>query len=160
MNDTRLSNLLRHVENVRDDCLLLGRRLIERGDEDLGLQLIANGQVHDNSKFRGIEWEYLNDGAFPRPDPDPNREMFLVAHRQHVTTNMHHPEFWGDIADMPPIFLAEMVCDWHARSSEQGTDLLEWVKDRATERFKFPVSGRVYKDIKGYVELLLERKFS
>lgn len=156
----RLDNLLRHVAGVRDDCELLGRRLMAAGEEDLGLRLIANGQVHDASKFSGIEWEYLNDGAWPRPDPDPRREMFLLAHRQHVLTNPHHPEYWRGIEHVPPVYLAEMVADWHSRSSEQGTDLMGWVKDQATNRFKFPVGGRVYKDLKRFIGLLLERKFA
>ena len=130
------------------------------------MRLIANGQIHDNSKFSGIEWEYLNDGAWPRPTPDPDipwemtsEELFRAALRQHVTTNPHHPEYWRGIKAMHPDYLAEMVCDWHARSSEQGTDLMEYVKDRATERFKFTTRDRVYKDIKGFVTMLLERKF-
>jgi hypothetical protein len=156
----RLSNLLRHIDHVRSDCLLLGTRLIEGGEEELGLKLIANGQIHDNSKFSGIEWLYLNDTEFPRVDPDPNREMFLAALQQHVTTNPHHPEFWGSkgISDMPRLYLAELVADWHSRSSEQGTSLLDWVKDRATQRFKFSTSSRVYKELKELVLTLLDRK--
>lgn len=37
---------------------------------------------------------------------------------------------------------------------------LAWVKDRATGRFKFTTRDRVYKDIKGFVEKLLERQFT
>lgn len=159
MDEKRLGNLLRHIGNVRDDCLLLGEKLIERGEEELGRRLIANGLVHDNSKFYGIEWEYLNDNRFPRPDPDPHREMFLAAVQQHVTTNPHHPEYWGNINEMPRLFLSELVADWHARSSEQGTNLMEWVKERAVERFNFSTSGRVYKEIKEFIGLLLEKPF-
>ena len=43
-----------------DSCSLLGRRLIERGDVDLGVKLIANSYLHDNSKFTSfVEWNYL-----------------------------------------------------------------------------------------------------
>jgi len=158
--DKRLDNLVRHVENVRDDCYLLGNRLIEANEEDFGLRLIANGRIHDISKFSGIEWEYLNDGAFPRPDADPDTDMFKVALRQHIKTNMHHPEYFDGIKNMPSIYIAEMVVDWKARSNEQGTDLLEWVRDKATSKFKFTVKSRIYKDIKRFAELLLEKKFT
>lgn len=159
----RLSNLLRHIEGVRDDCLLLGRRIIERGekgDEQLGLLLIANGQIHDNSKFKGIEWLYLNDGAWPRQDPDPHRELFLAALRQHQSTNPHHPEFYpGGISDMPPVFLAEMLADWKARSNEQGSDLMEWVRGKGADRFGYTTGSRVYRTLKEFVGLLLEARF-
>ena len=52
--------IARHIRNVEDNCLLLGEKLIESGEIDLGRQLIANGMVHDESKFHGIEFEYLS----------------------------------------------------------------------------------------------------
>lgn len=122
----------------------------------MGLALVANGQVHDASKFRGIEWQCLNDGcASEGPD-----ELFKLALHQHVTTNRHHPEAWpGGIADMDRVHLAEMVADWKARSSEQGTDLLAWVKEVASAKFGFSLRGRVYRNVKGLVGMLLEKRF-
>ncbi|SVC81897.1 uncharacterized protein METZ01_LOCUS334751, partial [marine metagenome] len=60
-DDKHLKSLIRHIDNVRASCLLLGERLIENDKDELGLQLIANGHIHDASKFYGIEWEYLRD---------------------------------------------------------------------------------------------------
>jgi len=155
----RLENLLRHVSHVRENCELLGERLIARGDAAIGLQLIANGHIHDNSKFYGLEWEYLNDGAWPYDD-DSKKELFAAALKQHVVTNPHHPEYWpGGIKSMPPLYLAEMVCDWHARSSEQGTDLCEWARGKAPKRFGFSKRSRIAIEIKEFLDLLLERKF-
>ena len=57
--------LTRHIRNVEDNCLLLGTKLIERGEVDLGRQLIANGYVHDTSKFYGIEFENLSYAGNP-----------------------------------------------------------------------------------------------
>jgi hypothetical protein len=156
--DKRLENLLRHISHVRQNCELLGQRLIEKGDSSMGLKLISNGQIHDNSKFFGIEWEYLNDGAWPYED-DGRKEMFAVALKQHVSTNPHHPEYWNGIKQMPPVYLAEMVCDWHARSSEQGSDLCEWVKDKATKRFRFTTRSNTYRHLKEFLDLLLEPRF-
>lgn len=156
--NTRLENLLRHISHVRENCELLGGRLIESGQEENGLRLIANGQIHDNSKFFGIEWEFLNDNTWPYDNVD-EQEMFEVALRQHVRGNPHHPEFWGKIKEMPRFYLAECVCDWAARSSEQGTDLREWVKEKATKKFGFTIRSYTYREIKGFVDLLLERKF-
>ena len=52
--------------------------------------------------------------------------------------------------------IAEMVCDWSARSKERGTDLRVWIKEDATERFGFNLQSKCYKDIKFFVDLLLD----
>ena len=153
----RLKAVLRHLDNVRANCLLLGERLIEKDEADLGLKLIANGYVHDNSKLYGVEWIGMHDDV---KETEP--EVFYMAVHQHTTSklNMHHPEYWGGIEKMPRIFLAEMVCDWAARSSEFGNDLREWIKDVATKKFKMKVQSKVYKEIKELVDILLDKKFS
>jgi hypothetical protein len=157
----RLDNLLRHITHVRDNCQRMGVALIQGGEEELGRQLIANGHIHDQSKFRGIEWEYLNDGAWPWEGANPQEEeMFRAALRQHVLTNAHHPEFHKTIFDMGRIHLLECVADWAARSAEQGTDLMGWIRGRATDRFGFTVKCRVYREIKGAVGMLLEGAFT
>jgi hypothetical protein len=154
----RLDKILRHIDNVRDSCILLGERLILRGEAEVGRQLIANGYIHDNSKLYGIEWLYLNDETF---ENEP--EKFRLAHIQHITSplNKHHPEAWADgIDEMTRIFRAEMVADWHARSSEFGTDLRDWIKTKAVKKYKMNHSGRTYKEIKELLDMLLERKFA
>jgi hypothetical protein len=150
----RLDVLLRHVNNVREDCQLLGERLIEKGEEELGRKLISNGFTHDHSKFSGLEWEYLHQDI-----KDSSPKMFELAALQHTTTNMHHPEYWHGIKNVPRLYVAEMVCDWHSRSSEFGSDLREWIKDSATKKYKFTPQGKVYKEIKDLTDLLLEQSF-
>lgn len=152
--ESRLKSVVRHVTHVQQSCTLLGERLILSGDKEMGHKLIANGFIHDNSKFHGIEWLYLHDDV---KDFEP--QMFKAALTQHVRNNMHHPEFWSSIDKMPSLYMAEMVCDWHARSSEFGTDLRSFIKEVATKKFDFSVSGKVYKEIKGYVDLLLDTAF-
>lgn len=153
--DKQLKSLVRHIDNVRDSCILLGTRLIEKGREDTGLKVVANGHCHDQSKFKGIEWLYLNEETrIKQPD------LFQAAHMQHVTTNLHHPEAWvGGIHNMTPEFLAEMVCDWHARASEFGTDLREWIKDKATKKFDMACQSATYREIKEFVDILLDPRF-
>lgn len=146
----RLQCLIRHVEDVRHDCQLLGTRLIERGEADLGRQLIANGFIHDHSKFEGIEWEHLHS----KDDP-----LFPAAWDHHVRENPHHPEHWGEygIHKMDKIFVCEMICDWHARSSElDGGGLRWWIDHEATRRFDFSWTDEVGRMVTDYVELLLE----
>lgn len=133
----------------------MGNKLIKSGEEKFGLTLIANGRIHDNSKFHGTEWLYLND-EIAEVSPD----LFQMAVQQHVTTNPHHPEYWSNgVDEMPRIYIAEMVADWGARSQEFGNDLREWIKQNAYERFSIPPTGKVAKQIKFFLSLLLEPAF-
>lgn len=146
--------LVRHIRNVQDECMLLAERLIEQGRQQFARTLLANSMLHDNSKFRGVEWEYLSDAA-----KDEHPEQFKAAVQQHQSINPHHPEYWCGIDNMPSVYIAEMVCDWKARSAEFGTDLREWVKDKATKKWDFTPQGRVYREIKEYLDLLLDASF-
>lgn len=148
-----LKSIKRHVSFVQDACELIGMKLIENGETELGRKLIANGMVHDNSKYYAIEWEFL------RNDP-PDPEMLKVAHLQHVTTNKHHPEYWNnDINQMPEIYLAEMVADWWARSSEMGTNLREWFLEEGCKKYNIPKTGATYKKIKRFIDMLFSDNF-
>jgi hypothetical protein len=60
---------------------------------------------------------------------------------------------------MPRIYIAEMVCDWKSRSSEVGNDLRQWIKDKATGKFNFAVNSRVWKEIKYFVDMVLDPAF-
>jgi len=122
----------------------------KNGDEVLGKNLIANGQMHDNSKFQGIEWEHLFRGSHILKD--------VVSH--HNTTNKHHPEYWGTIHDMPKLFIAEMVCDVTARSQEFGTNVREWIADVATEKYGFDMEDKVGLLIQDYLDMILQKPFS
>jgi len=115
----RLKNILRHIKLVQDAAQILGDRLIEKGKSDIAKMLIANSFIHDNSKFYGIEWEYLTN------DDDVSKDKLEIAISHHVSINPHHPEYWGGVENMPIVFIAEMVCDLYARSIEFGTDLRE-----------------------------------
>lgn len=152
----RLKSVLRHISKVRENCELLAERLMEEGRVDFALQLIQLGLVHDNSKLSGIEWEYLHSDV---KENEETQSLFFLAHRQHIHTNKHHPEYWGRIKNMPEIHLAEWVCDVATRASEFGTDLREWIKNDATKRFDFTLQSQVYKTIKYFVDLLLDPKF-
>lgn len=152
----KLKSLLRHISLVQEGCSVLAEKIIENGDEQLGIMLIANSMIHDNSKFYGVEWEYLTEQASLTNEEKP---LFDKAILQHIMTNPHHPEYWGGIDKMPRVYLAEAVCDWHARSSEFGTDLREWIKNVAIKKYKISSKGKVYKQIKEFVDLLLERPF-
>lgn len=146
----RLAKLLRHVEDVRRDCETMGEALIARGEFDLGKTLIAQGRIHDASKFTGLEWDHLGD---------PNPELHRSAWARHVAHNAHHPEFWGGIHRMEAVYAYEMVADWHSRASEFGTDLRLWIAETAMPRFEFGHQSPVWGLIADALGLLLEPSF-
>lgn len=152
-DEKHLNLLLRHIHYVQTNCLILGQKLIEQEKEiDFGKQLIANSLLHDNSKFSGVEWSFLRDGI--------SEDKFKIALDQHQITNPHHPEYWYGIENMPRIYIAEMCCDWYARSSEFASDLWDWIKERACKKYEFSYNCKTYKQIKDFLTLLLEKKFS
>ena len=55
--DDHLNNLVRHLDLVRDACLLLGKRLMALGEIEFGRILVSRGYQPDASKFSGIEWD-------------------------------------------------------------------------------------------------------
>lgn len=164
-NYDHLEEVVRHIKGVQDACLLLGRRLIKAGEVKFGLSLIANGFKHDQSKFHGIEWDYLtrksaSGGGHEDPDDAKReKEMFFHALNSHQNSNYHHPEAWHDISDMPRIYLAEFVCDTYTRSAEMGTDLRSWIKDVASKKYGFSLQGKTYKQIKYFMDMLLDPTF-
>jgi hypothetical protein len=145
----RLRQIMRHIEDVREDCEVLAANLIDRGEFSVGKSLIQHGLVHDASKLDGIEWDHLGVAGDPL-----HEEAWL----HHVQNNSHHPEYWGvdGIHKMDRVCVAEMCCDWCARSSELGTNLREWIKYSAMPRYHFGVADQVGRDIEDLVELLLE----
>jgi len=145
----KVNSLLRHIKYVQENCAFLGLKLISLGQEEFGKTLIANGQIHDNSKWKGVEWDHL----------ESNDPLLHEAVLQHSRTNSHHPEYWGNIHMMPSIYIAEMVCDWKARSTEFGTDVRIWIRDRATDRFGFQMTDEVGIQIERYLDLLLDKPF-
>jgi hypothetical protein len=148
----KVDKLIRHISNVQDACLLLGKKFVEKGESEFGIRLIELGQIHDHSKWSGIEWDYLILGEF-------NGEAKLAA-QHHNRTNRSHPEYWGDVNLMPRIYVAEMCCDWLARANEFGTDVWEYVKEKAIPRYGFTPNGKVYKWIKEFLDMLLEKPFA
>ena len=60
---------------------------------------------------------------------------------------------------MPEIAVAEMVCDWYARSQEFGNGLREWIAAQAVEKYQINLAGEQYGWVKRCVELVLEEQF-
>lgn len=150
----RMENVLRHIENVRDNCIMLGKKLMADGELLLGRQIIAQGLRHDNSKLHGLEWERLH--------PDTAKTKLEAAILQHNTSpdNAHHPEAWaGGIEEMSRAFLGEMVCDWASRAAEFGSSLREWVDEGAAKRFGYKKGDKIHKQLTEFVDMICDKPF-
>jgi hypothetical protein len=106
--------------------------------------------MHDVSKFTGIEWDYLHIG------PDVQQVDLDHAVKQHRRTNSHHPEYHGGVENMTPLDIAEMVCDWYGRAQEFGTDLRQWVREQAVDRYEIDTNTHHGRWIMECIDLLLK----
>jgi hypothetical protein len=149
-----LETLLMHIQLVQNNCLVLAKKLMENGKTKLGRTLIQNSLKHDNSKFVGMEWEFMALRDQKRKLNKAEQALLDRTIEQHCCTNEHHPEYWGTIHDMPEIYIIEMVCDWKARAQEFGTDVRKWITDEALKRFVFKTRDPTYEVIMKYVDML------
>ena len=153
----KIRAIARHIRNVEDNCVLLAEKLIERGEIDLAKNLVANGMVHDVSKFAGIEWDYLSLG---NPTEDSAKLKMRLAIQHHRKVNPHHVEHWsGGIGDMPDVYLCEMVCDLKARSEEFGTSLVDYIDNTGLKQWNITKENEIYIKIMDCVKLLCPPPF-
>jgi len=153
-NGKRRNSILRHIEGVIENCNILAEKLIEANQEDLAHKLIANSLIHDNSKFFGIEWSFLH-----REFKETKPELFEAAVKEHRSKNPHHIEYWGNIKEVPTIYLIELVADITARANEFGQDIRVYLKDTFADKYGITTNCAVYREILRYVNLLLDKPF-
>lgn len=148
----KLELVQRHKENVIKNCDIVGKKLIESGEIQLGLNLIANSYSHDDCKLKSpFQFEYLFQ--------DKDKEMLKLAVQEHNTTCDHHLNFYEDIHAVPVVKIAEIVCDLAARSSEQGSSLKDYLENIYFPKHGIKKNSNLDKQIKKFVNLLLEEKF-
>jgi hypothetical protein len=145
----KIDILMDHISSFDTECTKLGRRLIIKGEVQFGVQLMKNGRLHDQSKFHGIEFDYLWQEFKNTPE-------FAMAIRQHQMTNPHHPEYWGNIHNMHRIYVAEMVCDWKSRSTQFGTSLMEYIRTQAMPRYQFTEKDPIFAEIAYFASILCD----
>lgn len=154
----QIQDTIIHKKYVLDSALKMFAYLCSIDKEDLGVELLKRAAVHDNSKFEDEELyllSRLSDSHEAFTDPkytlSENQKKSIQLHWQH---NSHHPEFYEDPSQMSELDILEMVCDWHARSSQYDTDLLEFVETRQKNRFNF--EPKMYKKIIKYCKIIVK----
>lgn len=169
--EVRITRLLTHIKNVREACEKLGFELIRQGETNLGLDIIARGLRHDNSKFYGDEWEGLSN--FDKYKGTLYLERVIREHTRH---NDHHPEckdfeYIGfniprlgikEVVDpkrcgihrMNDAQLGEFICDLYARGKEFGNPVKEFLESKGFSKYNFTRNDTVYSKINRFHTLL------
>lgn len=160
MKDIRITHfeeLCLHKKILLDSCQKLATYFLINDNEDFALMLMKRAFVHDTSKLSKAEFHaadafdsFSKDSRKGNQDFTKKERIFLEIHWKN---NKHHPEHWENIRDMKDIDIAEMVCDWHARSVEFDDDLIEYIGYRQKARFAFP--DDMYEKIMYYAKILV-----
>lgn len=148
-----------HKKYVIKSCTKLANYLREQGIVEHANQLMDRAIIHDNSKIycddetRALSL-IINDKSCLNEASKSLSQIKTDALKLHWKHNSHHPEHFSNYADMSKLDIMEMCCDWHARSTQYNTNLLEFLEVRQKERFHFP--EYMYLEIKYYCEILLK----
>lgn len=156
----QIEDTIIHKQYVLASALKMFKYLCTINKSDLGLELLKRASIHDNSKLEDDELYLLSrlkdrKEAFTEAEYTPD-EMTRMSIEEHWKRNRHHPEFFKDPSEMTELDILEMICDWHARSVQYGTDLLEFVRVRQKNRFHF--NKKMYNDILNYCKILLKEE--
>ena len=151
-----IKDTIEHKKLVLDSANILCSYLFSISEFELGIQLIQRAASHDNSKFEKNELfdiSSINDDFdnFKKPNKLLESED-LEKIKRHWKNNRHHPEHFTSVTNMSEIDILEMVCDWHARSCQYNTNLIEFCETRQENRFHFP--EEMYAKIHKYCEII------
>lgn len=153
---TQLDDIMVHVGFVMKAGHKLSRKLMLSGEEDKAIGLLQRILMHDFSKslvdeFYGMA-KFSEDMASMK-DPNVKRvaDGKMDAIKLHWSRNDHHPEFWTAVmpntltnsepieisSEMSELSIAEMCCDWYARSMQFNSNVLDFYKIMSKDRWKF-----------------------
>lgn len=132
-----------HKTYVMKSCEKLAYYLEREGAVEHAEQLRQRAKVHDNSKVccedeMSALARIIHDKSSLK---DSNKQLSPIKQdsiKLHWKHNTHHPEHFKNAIDMSKLDIMEMCCDWHARSTQYGTDFLDFVQKRQADRFHFP----------------------
>ena len=148
-----LDDIVTHLTTFHQCAVKMAKGLMAADRKPLALLLLKRAYRHDTDKFNRKTFEVLRRGANEHPEFD---EVRLA----HATKNPHHPEYHNSIHDMDELDVAEMVCDWAARSGEFKTGLQDYIDDEATKRYGFTKKDEIYKLIMYFKSFVCDGGFT
>ncbi len=150
----KLESILNHLNMVRSNCILLGKRLLAQGREKLARDMIVRGFQHDLSKISDdLEWRMLHSGK------DISRKNLDRAIKRHRENNAHHVEHHNSVYEMSEGEIGELCCDVLSRCQEFGECVREWIDENIIEKNKISKDSQQYIWINNFLDILLENQF-
>ncbi len=150
----RIDGLMRHIDDVKQNCSILAEKLMKKGEGELARRLLQNVQSHDVTKFSGIEWEFLTIGN------TTNKVGLKYAVEQHQRSNPHHPEYWSHgLIEMPLVYEYEMIADLTARSNEMGTSVRDFVLNTIPKKYDIAKDSDLHKELIAILDMLVNKPF-
>lgn len=161
--------IVEHIENVKKVWVVMKDVVMKRCSSMLEPQVMNIDRiidVHDQSKFRRIEFHGYRQWFFP-DDGKKSKAIFDIAWNHHQKSNPHHWQHWvmykgngrNEAVDMPMMYIIEMLCDWTEMSvkfnnfpsvwyleERQNMLLSEWTDYMINEYM--PIMDEVYEIIK------------
>lgn len=146
-----------HKSYVVKSCEKLAKYLDNEGATCHAKMLRERAIVHDDSKISCEDELHalsriINDQSTMHDATKQLSPIQKDAIKLHYKHNTHHPEHFKSSTDMSKLDIMEMCCDWHARSTQKGTDFLGYVKTAQETRFHFP--DWMFAEILHYCEVL------
>lgn len=143
----RLQSLQRHIHLVQEAGVIVSLKIAHE-DKELGIEIMRLVQIHDNSKFYPFEFNNLWETG----------PKLIDGIRLHREGNPHHPEYHKKgVAGMSDAQIAEMVCDWYARSCEFGTSFRFFISNEAPKRWK--IDKDKMDKIHRFANILIDKPF-
>jgi hypothetical protein len=143
-------SILKHVQGVHRNGILMAKELIKQGRSTFARSLIVHIFKHDLSKFGRFEYNRFFSG-------DKKDEGQAIEHHRQV--NAHHLDYYDKNSDMPEIEIACMACDLKTRSEEMSNNVMEYLRDKFCKQHDIGTGTKLYKDLAGFLKLIIARKF-
>ena len=160
-----IQDTLLHKSLVLQEANKLFIWLCKNGKRNVAEKLAKAALIHDDSKLSKLECSSMakikakvkpEEDSMKDPNVLPNDDIIEIL-ENHWKNNRHHPEHFPNVNDMKEHDIAEMVCDWSARSIQYGTNLMEFAKTRLENRF-FAFSEENKRKILLYCKVLIDNR--
>ena len=153
-----LAYISEHCANVVRSYSTLKERLkvfLGLSNQDMRM-LYSNIITHDLSKYTDEEFEAYRNNFYPEEGEKVDKEKFELAWQHHYKMNPHHWEHWvnfetKETQPIPPLYIAELICDWNAMSIKFGGNPLKYYESKKNDIILHP---QTRKDLKRVLNLL------
>jgi hypothetical protein len=131
-----------HSANIRKAFYWIRKSLPELLIDIPGVDYELNILLHDDTKTVPSEYKAFDEYYYGE-HTKYTVQNYRLAYLEHIHRNPHHWQYWILInpdgtkvnMDMPYEYIIEMICDWWARSWEEGDvySIFSWYDENKTK---------------------------